>query len=64
MANAHVAMLRPYLARHGVAYERQKFQERLRTGDVRLDNTTAWIKEVRPGLGLLFVVSLSCCQTQ
>lgn len=45
VANAHVDMLRPFLARHGVAYERQKFQERLRAGEVKLQHTQAWLRE-------------------
>ncbi len=46
IANAHVEMLRPFLAQHGVAYERQKFAERLRTGDVKFVNTQAWLHDV------------------
>jgi hypothetical protein len=46
IANAHVQMLRPFLAQHGVAYERQNFAERLREGEVKLVHTQAWLHEV------------------
>ena len=45
VANAHVGMLRPFLARHGVVYERQKFLERLRAGEVKLQHTQVWLRE-------------------
>lgn len=46
IANAHVEMLRPFLAQHGVVYERQKFAERLREGEVKLIHTQAWLHDV------------------
>jgi len=46
IANAHVQMLRPFLVQHGVAYERQKFAERLREGEVKLIHIQAWLHEV------------------
>lgn len=46
VANAHVEMMRPFLAQHGVAYERQKFVARLRTGEVKLINTQKWLHDV------------------
>lgn len=45
VANAHVSMLRPFLAQHGVAFERAKFQERLRAGEVQLEHTQAWLRD-------------------
>lgn len=46
IANAHVDMLRPFLSQHGIAYERQKFSERLRAGEVQLENTFTWLHDV------------------
>jgi hypothetical protein len=46
IANAHVEMLRPFLAKHGVAYERQKLSERLRAGELALTYTSAWLADV------------------
>ncbi len=51
VANAHVGMLRPFLAQHGVAYERQKFSERLRAGEVKLQHTQAWLQDCLAGPG-------------
>eukprot|EP00611_Tribonema_gayanum_P022791 TRINITY_DN4658_c0_g1_i3.p1 TRINITY_DN4658_c0_g1~~TRINITY_DN4658_c0_g1_i3.p1 ORF type:complete len:286 (-),score=105.10 TRINITY_DN4658_c0_g1_i3:284-1141(-) len=42
-ANAHVAMLVPYLQQHGVEYERDKFNERLSAGEITLERTKAWL---------------------
>ncbi|KAG5189617.1 T-complex protein 11-domain-containing protein [Tribonema minus] len=42
-ANAHVAVLVPYLQQHGVEYERDKFNERLSAGEVTLERTKAWL---------------------
>jgi hypothetical protein len=49
VANAHVGMLRPFLQQHGVAYERQKFYERLRAGEVKLQHTQAWLHDALAG---------------
>jgi len=46
VANAHVEMIRPFLARHGVGYERQKFAERLKSGEQALNNTQEWLATV------------------
>ncbi|KAH9192063.1 hypothetical protein AeNC1_005966 [Aphanomyces euteiches] len=42
--NAHLAMLAPYLVRHGVEHEAKKFTEKIERGEVILDNTAAWLR--------------------
>ena len=46
IANAHLEILRPFLAQHGVTYERQKFAERLAAGQASLSNAQAWLRDV------------------
>lgn len=46
IANAHVDMIRPFLAHHGIAYERLKFAERLQSGELTLVNTQNWLASV------------------
>eukprot|EP00752_Nemacystus_decipiens_P012115 g10740.t1 len=48
-ANAHIRLIAPYLARHGAAYERAKFQARLSDGTVTLDLTRAWLSSAVKG---------------
>jgi T-complex protein 11 len=45
MANAHMAMLSPFLKQQGVEYEREKFKTRLAAGDTSLQHTTAWLQD-------------------
>jgi T-complex protein 11 len=44
MANAHMAMLAPFLNKQGVEYEREKFKTRLAAGETSLLHTTAWLQ--------------------
>eukprot|EP00904_Undaria_pinnatifida_P007062 jgi/Undpi1/3486/HiC_scaffold_16.g06858.m1 len=43
VANAHIRLIAPYLARHGADYERAKFEVRLKSGAASLDRTKTWI---------------------
>jgi hypothetical protein len=43
-----------FLAQHGVAYERQKFLERLSAGEATLRNTEEWVREVVANFNLKF----------
>ncbi|RHY41875.1 hypothetical protein DYB38_010688 [Aphanomyces astaci] len=42
--NAHLALLAPYLQRHGVEHEAKKFEQRVAAGSVTLSQTTAWLQ--------------------
>ncbi|CAN0158629.1 unnamed protein product [Pylaiella littoralis] len=48
-ANAHIRLIAPYLARHGAAYERAKFEARLSSGAVSLERTKAWLSAAVEG---------------
>eukprot|EP00903_Cladosiphon_okamuranus_P008385 g8062.t1 len=48
-ANAHIRLIAPYLARHGAAYERAKFEARLSEGTASLDLTRAWLSSAVKG---------------
>lgn len=39
----HIQLIAPYLARHGVAYERQKFAERVAKGESSTANVEEWL---------------------
>ncbi|CAM9537003.1 unnamed protein product [Scytosiphon promiscuus] len=48
-ANAHIRLIAPYLARHGAAYERAKFEARLSSGNISLERTKAWLSSAVEG---------------
>jgi T-complex protein 11 len=66
MANAHMAMLAPFLKQQGVEYEREKFKTRLAAGDISLQHTTAWLQDtVRTAEVSKLVHSITCqCSPQ
>ena len=43
-ANAKMRMIAPLLAREGAEYERERFEARMRSGDVQLEATKAWLR--------------------
>lgn len=45
IAKIHIQLIAPYLARHGVAHERQKFAERVAKGGTSTTNVEEWLAD-------------------